>query len=213
MSFQGIIFFACSLTFCQGWRALVLLGGAAKIKIIFLLSISCSWQDAPNSPGRRCSWPWPGRQTAGSAAQPCTDILTDDSLGFFASFGSLKNHVLIKWSRSDKLCTKWRHFLQRTDRLWQRAPSQAWWGKSSWRWCWWQRGGRAGCHHKKSSYLPPSSPSPPEKTLRQGLAGHVAHFLLFLRRVFHEHRSVLKSMVAWYIVINWSKDDVDANYV
>ena len=55
---------------------------------------------------------------------------------------------------------------------------------------------------KKSSYLPPPSPSPPEKTLRQGLAGHVAHFLLFLRRVFHEHRSVLKSIVAWYIVIN-----------
>ena len=50
--------------------------------------------------------------------------------------------------------------------------------------------------------LPPPSPSPPEKTLRQGLAGHVAHFLLFLRRVFHEHRSVLKSIVAWYIVIN-----------
>ena len=59
----------------------------------------------------------------------------------------------------------------------------------------------------------PLPASPPEKTLRQGLAGHVAHFLLFLRRVFHEHRSVLKSMVAWYIVINWSKDDVDANYV
>ena len=84
----------------------MLLGGAAKIKIIFLLSLFCSWQDAPKSPGRRCSESWPGRQTAGSAAQPCTDILTDDSLGFFASFGSLKNYVLIKWSRSDKLCTK-----------------------------------------------------------------------------------------------------------